>query len=523
VSVSNNRHLPESWVEVPLGALLVPAATINPAKCRVGHFAYVDIEALDNDVQRITSPKRIQSAKAPSRARLHLRSGDVLFSLVRPYLRNLAVVPPDLDGAVGSTAFFVCRPGDGVDSRYLLNFLRRDAFIASVTTYGNSPPAARDDEFQRLPVVIPPSGEQSRLADALDELFSDLDAGVAALTRVREKLKLYRASVLKAAVEGTLTAEWRAQHPYTESATELLKRILHERRRRWEEDQLAKFKAKGQEAPKDWKAKYKEPVAPSTANLPRLPDGWCWASVDRLTCEVRNGHSLKPDAASGVPILRISAVRPFALDMNDVRYLSGTASDYSESLVHSCDLLFTRYNGTRNLVGVCAIVPKINKVIVHPDKLIRARPLPAVAVPAFVALTANVGASRAFIEQRIRTTAGQAGVSGSDIKEMPIPLPPSAEQEAIVEAVEDQLSVIDHLEADLDAKLKNAQALRQAILRHAFTGQLVPQNPNDEPASELLKRIAAEREARTREYAGRKLGGARSRKRRASRGGRLPT
>ena len=76
------------------------------------------------------------------------------------------------------------------------------------------------------------------------------------------------------------------------------------------------------------------------------------------------------------------------------------------------------------------------------------------------------------------------------------PLPPFAEQDAIVEAVEGQLSVIDHLEADLDAKLESAQSLRQAILRHAFTGQLVPQDPNDEPASELLNRIAAERERR---------------------------
>ena len=128
---------------------------------------------------------------------------------------------------------------------------------------------------------------------------------------------------------------------------------------------------------------------------------------------------------------------------------------------------------------------------------------------------------RRWIETRAATSAGQYNISLGVLKELIVPLPPLAEQETIVEAVEDQLSVIDHLEADLDAKLTNAQALRQAILRHAFTGQLVPQDPNDEPASELLKRIAAERESRARET-GRKPSGARNRRRRASSGGRLP-
>ncbi len=87
------------------------------------------------------------------------------------------------------------------------------------------------------------------------------------------------------------------------------------------------------------------------------------------------------------------------------------------------------------------------------------------------------------------------------VQDITLPLPPVSEQVAIVETVEGQLSIIEHLDADLDAKLKGAQGLRQAILRHAFTGRLVPQDPNDEPASELLKRIAAEREARAKEAA----------------------
>ena len=85
------------------------------------------------------------------------------------------------------------------------------------------------------------------------------------------------------------------------------------------------------------------------------------------------------------------------------------------------------------------------------------------------------------------------------LDEFLFPLPPLPEQEAIAEIVDDQLSVIDALESEIDSKLKKVQGLRQAILRHAFTGRLVPQNPNDEPAAELLKRIAAEREARARE------------------------
>jgi type I restriction enzyme S subunit len=136
--------------------------------------------------------------------------------------------------------------------------------------------------LESLPVPVAPTAEQERVAEALDELVSDMESGVAALERVREKLKLYRAAVLKSALEGALSKEWRRQHPHREPASALLKRILAERRRRWEEEQLRKFKEKGREPPKNWKTKYKEPGAPDTTGLPPLPKGWCWASIDQL-------------------------------------------------------------------------------------------------------------------------------------------------------------------------------------------------------------------------------------------------
>ncbi|MFO0889888.1 MAG: hypothetical protein U0790_12195 [Isosphaeraceae bacterium] len=111
-------------------------------------------------------------------------------------------------------------------------------------------------------VPFAPINEQRRIVAKIEELFSDLDAGVAALERVRANLKRYRASVLKAAVEGKLTEDWRAQHPDTEPAPVLLERILTERRRQWEKDQLAKFAQAGKQPPKGWREKYVEPGRP---------------------------------------------------------------------------------------------------------------------------------------------------------------------------------------------------------------------------------------------------------------------
>jgi len=499
---ADKPKLPRGWQKVCLPQI----AEINPALDRgvAGDAVvvnFVPMRAVEPEGGGLLRPE-LRPYGEVKKGYTAFLSGDVIMAKITPCMENgKTTVVPELPGSVcfGSTEFHVMRPENGVEARWISNFLlqhevRRAAQRAMGGGVGQMRVPSAFLETAEIP--LPPTVEQQRIADALDELLSDLDAGVAAIERVLAKLAQYRASVLKAAVEGALTADWRKKHRKVEPASALLTRILAERRRRWEEDQLRRFKDAGKEPPKDWKAKYKEPVAPDTTNLPELPETWCWASVDQLCSEVRNGYSLKPDSITGVPILRISSVRPLVLDLEDIRHLSGVADDYTEFLVKPGDLLFTRYNGTRSLVGVCAVVPGIARDIIHPDKLIRGRMLAGFGSPNFVAIASNVGASRDFLRQRIRTTAGQAGVSGSDIKQTPVPFPPSAEQDAITEVVEDQLSVIQHLEVDLAAKLKSAQALRQSILRHAFTGQLVPQEPKDEPAAELLKRIAAEREER---------------------------
>ena len=139
--------------------------------------------------------------------------------------------------------------------------------------------------FWRIRLPLAPLPEQHRIVAKLDELFSELDAGVAALERAQTKLKRYRASVLKAAVEGKLTEEWRRdQSAPDETGEELLQRILVERRKRWEQEQLAKFKAQGRKPPKNWKAEVPGAGARRTrAGCRKLPEGWCWATVDQVS------------------------------------------------------------------------------------------------------------------------------------------------------------------------------------------------------------------------------------------------
>ncbi|MGA2617518.1 MAG: hypothetical protein ABSF26_07910 [Thermoguttaceae bacterium] len=424
---------------------------------------------------------------------MSLLSGDVIFSLVRPYLKNIAIVPPELDHEVASTAYCVLRPATDLASNFLFHQLLQDSFIQSVPTYGSSPPSARDDEFLDLSVRVAPVPEQRRIVAKIEELFSDLDAGVAALERAKARLKRYRAAVLKAAVEGKLTEAWRKKKRPKEPGQQLLDRILRERRRRWEEEQVAAYDKAGKKPRANWRQRYKGPVGPDDTNLPALPEGWCWAALDQLLVYLRNGYFQSPSgAAEGTPILRINAVRSMSVNLSEVRFLDSIKGDANGYFVEDGDLLFTRYNGSVDLLGVAGMVRGCTEKILHPDKLIRVRVAVGQPLSSFVEIAANGGVSRSHMVRRARTTAGQTGISGTDVREMPVPLPSLDEQAEIAMTVAERLSQIGVAERLIDTNLKRSTRLRQSILKRGFEGKLVPQDPTDEPAAKLLERIAAE-------------------------------
>jgi type I restriction enzyme S subunit len=337
--------------------------------------------------------------------------------------------------------------------------------------------------LRTLEAPLAPLSEQHRIVSAIESYFTRLDDAVATLERVQRNLKRYRASVLKAAVEGRLVpteAELaRAEGRDYEPASVLLERILAERRRRWEESELAKLKAKGK-APKDnaWKAKYVEPVAPDTSELPELPEGWCWASVDQLV----ENHD-----RDRVPIKRADRAKrrgryPY--------YGASGAIDTIDEYLFDGSFLLVGEDGANLLARSTPIAFQAHGqfwVNNHAHILRTYLDLPLGYMEAFFNATELA---------RYVTGTAQPKLPQAAMNRIPVPLCPRPEQFRIVEAVESQLSIADDVTVALDTNNRRCRSLRQSILKWAFEGRLVDQDPNDEPASALLDRIRAEREAK---------------------------
>jgi type I restriction enzyme S subunit len=193
-----------------------------------------------------------------------------------------------------------------------------------------------------------------------------------------------------------------------------------------------------------------------------LPPGWAWTTFGEIIDSLRNGISAKPYSEQGLAILKISAVRPMNLRIEERRHLEH-AAEYNSYRLSAGDLLFTRYNGNPTLVGVGAMVPELHETLVYPDKLIRAQLKPGFHAP-FFEIAVNYGDSRQWVQSRVRTTAGQCGISGVDLKSMPVPVPPLAEQRRIVAEIEKQFTRLDNSISTLEAVRERLRVYAGAIL-----------------------------------------------------------
>jgi type I restriction enzyme S subunit len=495
--VSENG-LPNGWQSVPLrqlsekivdgshtppsgqaqGRPMLSARNIQDDRIEFSEFRLIDDEAFDLEHRRTS-----------------VTPGDVLLTIVGTIGRS-AVVPET------SPAFTLQRSVAVLHPTALLSRLCMYQFQSPAVqkwflekARGTAQKGVYLGSLGELELLVPPATEQVRLLSQLDALITDLDAAAAGLKRVQANLKRYRASVLKAACEGRLVpteAELaRKENRSYESGEQLLQRILKERRAKWEADQLAKMDASGK-PPKDggWKRKYKEPTPPDTTEQPKLPEGWMWTSLGQAfeVCVGATPSRAKPEFWSGAIPWVSSGEVAFCRITNTRESITEIGLRNTSTQLHPEGTVLIGMIGEGKTRGQVAIldIPACNN-----QNSAAIRVSSAGLPPEFV---------YRYLEGRYEQTRvlgsgnNQPALNKTRVENMLFPLPPLAEQHRISLKVESCLSIVQASEVEVSRTLRRASRLRQSILKRAFEGKLVPQDPNDEPASVLLDRIRAGRE-----------------------------
>ncbi|GGD61682.1 hypothetical protein GCM10011357_16250 [Lacimicrobium alkaliphilum] len=396
-----------------------------------------------------------------------------------------------------------------LDSKFLEAYIRSHeaqlAIDAMKTGISDSGLNLTHSRFATLKVPFAPFNEQKRIVAKIEQLFSELDNGIAALKTAREQLKVYRQAVLKNAFEGRLTAKWREENiDKLESPEQLLARIQQERESRYQQ-QLEEWKA----SIKAWEADGKEGKKPGKPKafkamdtieneeieiLPRIPNCWKYARLAEIAF-IGSGMSVSKDRKLNdpveVPYLRVANVQRGNLILDEIKTMCIEKDSLSDLTLEKWDILFNE-GGDRDKLGRGWIWENQISHCITQNHVFRASPiLKSEYHSKFISHWGN-SFGKDYFEKGGKQTTNLASINKTVLSNFPVPLPSMEEQHQLIDMLDDMMSQIEAMETEFENGIQRAETLRQSILKKAFSGQLVPQDPNDEPASELLARIQAE-------------------------------
>ena len=487
--VSTHRK-PGSWEVVRLGALVESQKGKKPkrqASERSSSYSlpYINIQAFEEGV--------IDSWTDGEDCRICNESD---FLMVWDGFRS-GLVGKGVNGALGSTLVRINFPL--IENQYAFYFLQSKYEQINSRTKGSGTPHVDPDLLWNYEFPVPPLNEQRRIVAKLEELFSELDKGVQSIKQARKQLKVYRHALLKHAFEGKLTTQWRAANKdKLETPEELLARIEQEREARYEMQfkQWSTTVKAWEKAGRIGKKPAKPKKPPDTAHspdassdkLPKLPEGWIRVRVGSI-CEVVRGGSPRPAGdiryyGGTIPFLKVADLtRTAGAYIDTYSHSIKEAGLHKTRLVDPPVLMLSNSGATLGVPKICRIRTTFND-----------------GIAAFLGLGENdlpyhyyFWTSKTLELRAINQGAAQPNLNTRLIQDVVIPLCSKKEMQNVARDIGKALSKCDRLNADIDIQLARLGSLRQSILKRAFSGQLVAQDPDDEPASALLARIQAER------------------------------
>ncbi|MDD4024998.1 MAG: restriction endonuclease subunit S [Kiritimatiellae bacterium] len=480
MKVLGEYQLPKSWSWATISELVGDAGVFidgdwveSKDQDPQGGVRLIQLADVGDGVYRDKSNRFLTKAKAKELGCTFLKEGDVLIARMPDPLGRACVFPGDEKPSVTVVDVAIVRSGNGeFDHRWLACFVNAHPFRSAISGLqaGSTRKRISRGNLATIPLPVPPLPEQRRIVAEIEKQFSRLEEGVGALRRVQANLKRYRAAVLKAACEGRLVpteaelqrseVRGRRSGGKFETGEELLARILDERRKNWQ-----------------GRGKYKEPAAPDTSKLEKLPEGWAWGNVAQLAASEQNsitdgpfGSNLKTEhyMDSGPRVIRLQNIGNGVYVDEEAHISQAHFERLQKHRVFANDVVIAGFG--EDPPRSCIIPETLGPAIVKAD-CIRFKPHNSV-MPRYMNIALNSDPVRKRTKGMVHGV-GRPRLNLGEIKSIVLPIPPLAEQSRIVAEVERRLSVVEEMEATVEANLQRATRLRQSILQKAFEGKLV--------------------------------------------------
>ena len=384
----------------------------------------------------------IDDDQADALASAEVHANDVLLNITGASIGRVTIAPEWASGARVNQHVCIIRALPCIEPKYLSSYLSSPEIQSLIfdKNYGVTRQALTKQQILDLEVPVSPINEQRRIAAKLDATLAAVDACRQRLDGVADLLKRFRQAVLAAATSGELTREWREGRGICDS---------------WDEQPLG-----------------------------NLLSDIRYGTAQKCTYEI-----------CGKPVLRIPNILEGSISLEDLKYADFDQKEIDKLAIRSGDLLVIRSNGSLDLVGRTALATDAHEGLLFAGYLIRLRPRQQVVFPGYLLLVLLSPGTRRCIELAARSTSGVNNINSKFLSGLQLGLPALEEQDEIIRCAQHLFTLADQLEARLHAARKVVDRLTPALLAKAFRGELVPQVPNDEPASVLLDRIRAARQA----------------------------
>ena len=464
-----HHYMQERWTFLPIKEFARTTSGGTPkrsvAKYYGGNVPWIKSGDLNDGILNSCEEFITELGLEKSSAKL-FHSGTLLIALYGATIGKLAIL--NFEATTNQAVCGILLP-DNIDTKYVFYYLLSIRQQLIEQGKGGAQPNINQQIIKNTITPIAPPEQQKRIVAKIEKLFSHIDVGIKALQKAKQLLKQYRQSVLKAAVTGELTKEWReANKGKLEPASQLLQRILKERRQKWEEQQLEKFKSKGK-VPKDdkWKEKYKESITPTLKWLGELPTDWAWGGIEELSSHIVDClHSTAIFTESGKYCIDTNCLKEGYIPFNQVRFVSEETFEERVRRLKPMegDILFSR-EGT---IGLAALVPE-NTDLCLGQRMMMFRADTILPEYFMWALLSSVFVAQ-WQPRVMGTTAPHINIG--DIRIMALPLPPIEEQSKIVRQIEAKLNSTKRMEAEIDIQISRAGKSKQSVLASAFSGEL---------------------------------------------------